>query len=186
MQQSKLLASELASTFLGEAGYRITSIAIFISVMGFINTSLISNPRIYYAMADDGTIPKIFKRVNEKTQAQEFALSFFTALMIIGLIWLGSFEKIINYVMFLDSFAIATAAATIFIFRRRMKETNYTGFKMKLFPWIPLLFMAILLSVTFNVFISDVRAAVTGLCIFAIGFPLYHLLKKVIGTTPAS
>jgi APA family basic amino acid/polyamine antiporter len=102
--------------------------------------------------------------------------------MIIGLIWLGTFEKIINYVMFLDSFAMVTAAATIFIFRRRMKEINYTGFKMKFFPWIPPLFMAMLLSVTFNVFISDVRAAITGLCIFAIGFPLYHLLKKVSGT----
>ncbi len=179
VQQSKLLASELANSFLGDIGYKITSIAIFISVMGFINTSLLSNPRIYYAMADDGILPKIFKRVNEKTQAQEFALSFFTVLMIIGLIWLGTFERIVNYVMFIDSFSMVTAAATIFIFRKRMKEMDYTGFKLKLFPWIPLVFMAMLLSVTYNVFISDVNAAITGLCIFAVGFPLYHLLKRI-------
>src|SRR5439155_13638481 len=78
VQNSKLLASELASVFLGPKGYTITSIAIFISVMGFINTSLISNPRIYYAMADDGILPHIFKKVNSKTQVQEFALLFFT------------------------------------------------------------------------------------------------------------
>jgi len=179
VQQSKLLAAELASSFLGEAGYKITSVAIFISVMGFINTSLMSNPRIYYAMAEDGIIPKIFKRVNEKTQVQQFALSFFTALMIIGLIWLGTFEKIVNYVMFIDSFSMVTAAATIFIFRKRMKDMNYTGFRLKLFPWIPLIFMAMLLTVTYNVFNSDVNAAITGLCIFAAGFPLYHLLKRI-------
>ena len=150
--------------------------------MGFINTSLMSNPRIYYAMAEDGILPKIFKRVNEKTQVQQFALVFFTALMIIGLIWLGTFEKIVNYVMFIDSFSMVTAAATIFIFRKRMKEMNYTGFKLKFYPWIPLIFMAMLLSVTYNVFISDVNAAITGLCIFAAGFPLYHLLKKVVKT----
>ena len=184
VQQSKLLAAELASSFLGEAGYKITSVAIFISVMGFINTSLMSNPRIYYAMADDGILPKIFKRVNEKTQVQQFALSFFTALMILGLIWLGTFEKIINYVMFIDSFSMVTAAATIFIFRKRMKDSGYTGFRLKLFPWIPLVFMAMLLTVTYNVFISDVNAAITGLCIFAAGFPLYHLLKRISKPSP--
>lgn len=183
VQHSRLLASELAGSFLGEAGYRITSVAIFISVLGFINTSLISNPRIYYAMAEDGILPKIFRRVNEKTQVQQFALSFFTALMILGLIWLGTFEKIVNYVMFIDSFSLVTAAATIFIFRKRMRDMSYTGFRLKLYPWIPLIFMAMLLTVTYTVFISDVNAAITGLCIFAAGFPLYHLLKRLSKTT---
>lgn len=182
VQQSKLLAAELASSFLGDAGSKITSVAIFISVMGFINTSLLSNPRIYYAMAEDGILPKIFQRVNSKTQSQEFALSFFTMLMVIGLIWLGTFEKIVNYVMFIDSFSMVTAAATIFIFRKRMQGSGYSGFRLKFYPWIPLIFMAMLLCVTYNVFNSDRQAAVTGVCIFAAGFPLYHLLKKLTRT----
>jgi len=179
VKQSKLLAAELASSFLGDAGFKITSGAIFISVMGFINTSLISNPRIYYAMADDKILPGIFKRVHERTQVQQFALIFFTSLMIIGLIWLGTFEKIVNYVMFIDSFALVTAAGTIFIFRKRMKGTEYNGFKIKFYPWIPIIFMAMLLTVTWNVFISEVNAAITGIIIFAAGFPLYYLLKKI-------
>ena len=184
VQQSKLLAAELASSFLGEAGCKITSAAIFISVMGFINTSLMSNPRIYYAMADDNILPGIFKRVNEKTQVQGFALIFFTSLMIIGLIWLGTFEKIVNYVMFIDSFALVTAAGTIFIFRKRMKNTMYKGFKIKLYPWIPIIFMIMLLTVTWNVFISDVYAAITGIIIFAAGYPLYFLLKRLNSKQP--
>jgi APA family basic amino acid/polyamine antiporter len=183
MQQSKLLASELAGSFLGSKGYAITSVAIFISVMGFINTSLISNPRIYYAMADDDILPHIFKKVNTKTQVQEFALTFFTALMLLGLVWLGTFERIVNYVMFIDSFSMVTAAATIFIFRKRMKDTGYSGFKIKLFPFIPLLFMVMLLSVTYYVFASDVNAALLGLIIFAAGYPLFYLLKKVSSRT---
>ena len=138
-----------------------------------------SNPRIYYAMADDNILPGIFKRVHERTQVQRFALIFFTSLMIIGLIWLGTFEKIVNYVMFIDSFALVTAAGTIFIFRKRMKDTAYNGFKIKFYPWIPLLFMAMLLTVTYTVFVSDVNAAIAGCCIFAAGFPLYYILKRV-------
>jgi APA family basic amino acid/polyamine antiporter len=186
VQQSKLLASELASVILGSGGYTIASIAIFISVMGFINTSLISNPRIYYAMADDGVIPQVFKKVNSKTQVQEFALIFFTLLMIIGLIWLGTFEKIVNYVMFIDSFSMVTAAATIFIFRKRMKGLVYSGFKIKFFPVVPLLFMVMLLSITYYVFVSDVAAAIFGLLIFAGGYPLYHILKKLSSKSASS
>jgi hypothetical protein len=40
--------------------------------------------------------------------------------------------------------------------------------------------MAMLLSVTYYVFISDVTAAVFGLFIFAAGYPLFYLLKILI------
>ena len=178
LKSSKLPAASLAGSFLGDAGSAVASVAIFISVMGFINSALLYNPRIYYAMAEDGILPAIFKKVNSRTQVQEFALSFFTGLMIIALIWLGSFEKIVNYVMFIDSFSLVTAAATVFIFRKRMKGKEYNGFSMKLYPWIPLLFMAMLLTVTLHVFISDKEAGQAGIWIFAMGFPLYHLLKR--------
>src|SRR6185436_2553146 len=102
VQNSKLLAAELAKSFFGEKGFAITSVAIFISVLGFINTSLMYNPRIYYAMADDKVLPEIFKKINSKTMTQEFSLSFFVALMILSLFLLGTFEKIVNYVMFID------------------------------------------------------------------------------------
>jgi APA family basic amino acid/polyamine antiporter len=131
-------------------------------------------------MAEDGILPRIFRKVNSNTQVQPFALCFFTGLMIIGLFWLGTFEKIVNYVMFIDSLSLATAAATIFIFRRRMRLQNYTGFRLPLFPWIPLLFIAVLIMVSYSVFISDVGAALTGLCIFAAGLPLFYLLKKIV------
>lgn len=179
VQQSKLLASELASALFGQKAFIITSIAIFISVAGFINTALLYNPRIYFAMAQDGLLPSIFKKVNHKTQVQQFALCFFTGIMLIALFWLGTFEKIVNYVMFLDSFALATAAATIFIFRHKMKTTNYTGFKIKPYPLLPLVFVTMLFTVTINVFVADVKAALGGLFIFAGGLPVYYLLKNV-------
>lgn len=178
VQHSKLIASELISNFFGVKGFAIASVAIFISVMGYLNTSLLYNPRIYYAMADDGILPSAFKKINSRTQVQEFALSFFTALMIIGLLWLGTFEKIINYVMFIDSFGLATAAATIFILRNKMKHSSYTGFRLRFFPFIPIVFVIVLLSVTYHVFMSDINSAMGGICLFAGGFPLYHILKK--------
>ncbi|MBL0309436.1 MAG: amino acid permease [Bacteroidetes bacterium] len=180
---SKLVAAELVKTFFGEKGFAITAVAIFISVLGFINTSMMHNPRMYYAMADDKILPEIFRRVNSKTMAQEFALSFFVGLMLLSLFMLGTFENILNYVMFIDSLSLVSAAGTIFIFRQRAKLQGTSEehiYKMKWYPLVPLLFMFVLLMVTVNVVWSDPRSALYGFLIFLAGYPLYKWMKKMV------
>ncbi|MBC8046369.1 MAG: amino acid permease [Fimbriimonadaceae bacterium] len=179
MKASPLIAKELAEAFFGNIGATIISIVLFISVLGFLNTSVMSNPRVYYAMADEKILPPIFKKVNTKTQVQEFGLTFFITIMIASVFLLGNFEDIINYVLFIDSISLASAAAAIFILRIR-SDKNYNGFKMKLYPIVPALFMITLLFVTYNTIIADSQSSFYGFLIFIGGFPLYHLMKKII------
>jgi APA family basic amino acid/polyamine antiporter len=184
VQQSKLLAAELAGAFFGQRGYMIASLAIFISVLGFMNTSFMSNPRVYYAMAEDRILPPIFQRINERTMTQEFGLSFFVALMIISLFLLGTFEKIVNYVMFIDCLSMVSAAGTIFIFRNRVRESGQPTagsiYQLRFYPWVPMLFIIVLIIVMINVLISDPLSSLYGFTIFLAGYPLYVLLRKVV------
>ena len=122
LKLSKLVASDLAGRLFGANGFDIVSVMIFVSVMGFVNATIMSVPRVFYAMAEDGMLPPIFKRVNNKTQTQEFALIFFIAIIIFSIFLLGTFEKIVGYVMSIDSIALATGAAAIFILRKRDKN----------------------------------------------------------------
>ena len=190
LQHSKLLAADLARSIFGERGSTFTSVVIFCSVLGFLNTSFMSNPRVYYAMADDRILPEIFKRVNTQTQVQEFSLVFFTAVMLLFLFLFGTFEKILNYIMFIDSIAMVTAAAAIFIFRHRAKAHEVaTGektdhiYRIKLFPLVPLVFMFVLLMVSVNVLLTDTISALYGMVIFAAGFPLYKLMQLLVAKT---
>ncbi len=176
---SKLVAAELAGKFLGSFGMKAASIIIFISVLGFLNTSLLTYPRIYYAMAEDKILPPVFKKINEKTQVGEFSLTVYYSLMVINVFFLGTFEKIVNYVMFIDSLALATAAATIFILRREQKNTQYDGYKIKLFPLVPLVFMVLIGAVMINVLISDIPSAMMGLLLFLLGYPIFILMRKM-------
>lgn len=180
LTHSKLVAADLARTLTGDIGYTFFSIAIFVSVLGYLNASLLSLPRVYYAMADDGILPPIFKRVNERTQTQEFALTFLVVVMLLSLFFLGTFEKIVSYVMSIDTVALASAAATLFVFRRRARSTDtYTGYRVWLYPILPALFIGFLLVVSANVIITDPGPAAVGWGLFASGFPLYYLLKRV-------
>ncbi|OIN57023.1 APC family permease [Arsenicibacter rosenii] len=180
LTNSKLVAADLARAMFGEWGGKLASVAIFTSVLGYLNASLLSLPRVYYAMADDGILPPAFKRVNARTQTQEFALTFLLAIMLISLFFLGTFEKIVNYVMSIDSIALASAAATLFIFRRRVAGNDpHTGYKVWAYPVIPLLFILFLVVVSVNVVISDPLTAAVGWGLFLSGWPLYYLLKRI-------
>ena len=180
LRNSKLVASDLARAMFGDWGGKLASVAIFVSVLGFLNASLLSLPRVYYAMADDGMLPAIFKRVNSRTQTQEFALTFLVAIMLLSLFFLGTFEKIVNYVMSIDSIALASAAATLFIFRRRVAgQDTYTGYRVWAYPMVPILFIGFLVVVSINVIISDPIPAAIGWGLFLSGWPLYYLLKRI-------
>lgn len=176
---SKLIASELAGAIFGNYGSNFISIGIFLSVLGFANVTIMSNPRVYYAMAEDKILPPIFKKVNEKTQTQEFALVFFITIIVLSVFLLGTFEKIVSYVMAIDSIALATACATVFVLRKRAgKNDSHDGYKLPFYPLLPIIFIVFLLMVTINVFKSDTIPALIGIGLLFAGWPLYYLLKK--------
>ena len=178
---AKLVAAEVAQICLGKVGYLFISLAIFFSAMGFLNVTLMQIPRSYYAIAKDGALPPIFMRVNEQTQVQEFTLSFFVAIILISIFLLGTFEKLVNYVMFLDSLNIAIVASTIFILRRRnYPQREYTGYRVIFYPILPAIFVLFLLGISMNVLMTETKSALMGLVVFIIGLPLFYFMRRIV------
>jgi APA family basic amino acid/polyamine antiporter len=118
---------------------------MFLSVMAYVNASIMSNPRVYYAMAEDKVLPPIFKRVNSRTQVQEFAVSVFVAFIVLTLFFSSSFTQVLSYVMFFDSISLITASAAIFVLRHRAKTSGDPEgiFKMRGYPWLPGFFIIV-------------------------------------------
>src|ERR1700758_64218 len=100
LQQTPALAAKMTGVLFGRTGYKITSILLFGGVLAYVNVNVLANPRVYYAMADDGILPPIFKKVNPKTQVQEFGMSFFVLMTLVILFFANSVNKVIDYVMF--------------------------------------------------------------------------------------
>ena len=124
LKGKQLLASELTKSFFGDVGFKVASVIVFTSVLGFLNASLMSNPRVFYAMADDKILPAIFKKVNAKTQTQAFGLSLFFLMILLTLFFVKDKDKLINYIIFIDNLSLVFATITIFILRKRMKEKS--------------------------------------------------------------
>jgi APA family basic amino acid/polyamine antiporter len=181
--ESKLAAAALSRATFGPSGEVLISIAVFLSAAGFVNATIIQMPRSFYAMAEDGVLPRAFLRVNPDTQVQEVGLLFFGATMLVPAFLLGSFEKLLNYVIFTDTLTLAVVASTIFVLRRRGMGDG--GFSMRGYPLLPAFYMICLLGVAARVFTLEPRLALAGIVILATGWPLYRLGHRLFGGAPA-
>lgn len=181
LKNSPALAAEMTGTIFGDSASVIVSVIMFLAVLAYVNASLLSNPRVYYAMAEENVLPPAFKKVNERTQTQEVALSAYVAIIIVFLFSLSSFQKILNYVMFFDSIGLIAACAAVFILRRRAKHTGEpTGiYKMKLYPWMTIIFIIGYALVNISVMYFEPNTAFIGFLLFIAGLPLYYLLQMI-------
>jgi APA family basic amino acid/polyamine antiporter len=182
LRTSTALASDMAAHMFGPHASKVVAVVMFFSVMAYVNASIMSNPRVYFAMAEDKVLPPIFAKVNEKTQVQEFATSVFVAFMVITLFITSSFSKALNYVMFFDSISIITAAAAIFVLRYRAKKAGEKPdvYKIPFYPWLPAIFVITYTLVNISIIYYNPVGSLVALVLFVSGWPLYFALKRLI------
>jgi APA family basic amino acid/polyamine antiporter len=182
LQQTPTLAAKMMGVLFGSAGYKIMSVLLFFGVLAFVNVNVLSNPRVYYAMAEDGILPPIFKKVNPKTQVQEFGMSVFVALTLVVLFFVGSFATLLKYVMFFDTIGLSLAALTVFILRKRARNMDTSEiYTIKWFPLVPLIFIISYWFVTINIFITFKENPYAGLiCLgcYVFGLIVYYIFAK--------
>ena len=174
---SSLVAATLSRATFGAAGEVVISLAVFLSATGFVNAMILQIPRSFHAMAANGVLPKAFMRVNPRTQANQAGLLFFGATMLLPAFLLGSFEKLLNYVIFTDMLSIAVVASTIFVLRRRHEGEG--GFAVPGYPLLPALFVAVLLGIAATVLINQPQLALAGTVILLAGWPLFRLGQRL-------
>jgi basic amino acid/polyamine antiporter, APA family len=179
---STLVAAALSRATFGPAGEALVSVAVFTSAAGFVNATILQMPRSFYAMAEDGVLPRAFLRVNPATQVQEAGLLFFGATMLVPAFLLGSFEKLLYYVVIIDTLTIACVASTLFVLRRR--GTGDGGYKMWGYPALPALYLACLLGVAARSIALEPRLAAAGLAILLSGWPLFRAGRRLFGQAP--
>lgn len=178
--KTESIAAVMAAHLFGSAGFQVVSWLFFFSVLGYVNVMLLANPRVLYAMSEEGTMPASFQKKNDKTGVMVFGLTVFTVLSIATLFYAQEFDIILNYIMFLDSIGMATSAATIFILRRnKVTHLDTAVYKVPLFPLLPIFYILAYVFIAGSVFVKDPAAGWNGLLIFAGFFIIYWLMDIV-------
>lgn len=179
MKGEKEIAFVVIEKVFGSKGAAIFSFFLFFGVLAYVNALLMSNPRVMYAMSDEGTIPKIFSKQNEKNGVLVVSLTVFALTCLVILFFAQTFDAILNFTIFLDCFGMVASSATIFKLRKQTKHLDGTGiYKMKLFPLLPLLFMLTYCFVGVSIAIQTPKTALIGTVVLGAFILLYFVSQR--------
>ena len=179
LKTSKNIAAIMASKIFGVDAERILSMLLFLSVLAYINVLLLSNPRVMVAMSEDKILPAAFQKRNSRG-ALTLALTVFAGLAAVIVFWAKEFDTLLSFTIFLDCFGMVLSAGSIFIIRKRTKHLDGTGiFSMKLYPLLPIIFIAAYSFVAISLLINETKLSLIGLGVLAGFIGLYFIVKAV-------
>jgi APA family basic amino acid/polyamine antiporter len=174
---SPRVAADALSAVMGPIGGTIISLTIFISTFGTTGIYTLTAPRIYYAMAKDGVFFKRIAEVHPRYHTPMFAILSQTVWAIVLLLFWGTYEKLISYVVFTDWIFFALAAFGIFILRKRQPKAE-RPYRTLGYPVTPIIFIAISVWFVLNTLIERPSESWAGLGFLALGVPVYYFWKR--------
>lgn len=158
---------------LGGPGAAMLSAGIAISAIGFLSQAVLTSPRVYYAMAQDGLFFQAVARIHPRTRVPIVAILLQGAFAIIIAVS-GTFLQIVNYVMSVELIFLTLTALSLFIFPRKDKAAGIDNRDvMPGHPVTTVVFAASTIAVVAAIFYEYPMNSAIGIGIAAAGIPVY-------------
>jgi len=165
---------------LGQRGAAFIAAAITISTLGFLSQSILTGPRVYFAMADDGLFFRAVAWLDPRTRVPVVAIvlqSVWTMIIAVS----GRYEQILNYVISMDFLFFGLTATTIFVFRRRARRGEMrasAGYRVPGHPVTTAIFAAVCGWVVGNTIYRYPQNSLIGFAFLLAGIPVYWFWSR--------
>jgi APA family basic amino acid/polyamine antiporter len=192
MAQSKLVAADVAERVVAGGGKWI-AVAVMLSTFGAANAVILTGPRLYYSMSQDGLLPSRLGGAHPRYHTPAAALVM-QATWSIVLLFSGTFDTLTDTLIFVSWFFYAANAAAVIVLRRREPDAP-RPFRVPGYPWVPVVFVAFGLAYLVLTLANDIGAyrqavaagkpallnSAIGLALMISGTPvyLYYRSRKV-------
>lgn len=175
LAQTSAPASAVMRFALGEHGARIIALGIAVSTLGFLSQSVLTAPRVYFAMAKDGLFFRQLAWIHPRTQAPVVAITI-QSIWTMVILLTGSYDKILNYVTSMDVIFWTLTAGCLFILRRRSPAKS--SFAMPGHPYTTAVFCLACAGVVANTVYRFPRNTLIGMAILAAGVLMYYIWRR--------
>ena len=172
---SERVGAAAADRIMGPLGATFVSITILLSIVGSANGHIMTAPRVYFAQARDGLFFRRFGEVHPRYLTPGFAIliqgvwSGFLAVT-------GSYETLVNYVMFATWIFYALAAAGVIILRRKQPDRP-RPYRMWGYPVTPLIFMSVALFMMYYLVTNRPVQSLAGFLMMLVGLVIYGIAQ---------
>jgi len=179
---SPLVAADAAQLLVGRLGVGIIAVVVMVATFSTLLGSMLTAPRIFFAMADDGLFFTSVARVHPRFHTPSVSIVL-TAALGVAFVLARTFEQLADqFVVAIFPF-YALAAAAVFVLRRRRPDLP-RPVRVLGYPVVPLLFVLASLLILGNALRE--HPAATGLAFAGIlvGIPVFFLWTRVAPRLP--
>ena len=168
----------LASRLLGgDVLANVILAGVLVSIFGTCNAVILTGPRIPFAMARDGVFFEGLVRVHDEFATPTNALLVQGIWSLALVFFLGTFENLIDLVIFATWLWVGLAGLAVIKLRKDRPDMR-RPYKVKLYPWVPLAFVVLSGIFTLNLILEDPGGSALGALIILAGLPVYLWLKR--------
>lgn len=171
----KTFVAQAGAILFGQAGGNVFAAIAAICVLGGLAAFMMSAPRVYYAMAQDGLFLHSIARTHPRFGTPVYAI-LIQGFVASALAVAGSFEKIEAYFIFVAVVFLTLTGAGLFVIRSRDSET-VPGF---LTPWYPLplaVFLVLMSLLLVLLGLHSPQQAILGSLVVLAGLPVYSAFR---------
>ncbi len=170
-----IIGVEVVKRIGGPIAVVAVSVLIMISTLGCTNSTILTAPRLYYKMANEGLFFKSLGKVHSKYKTPHWTL-IVQACWAICLVFSGSFDQLTDMLIFSAFLFYAGIAAAVIKLRKTMPDVE-RPYKVIFYPYVPIVFIVFCLVLIFITIKEKPQEAFTGLFLVFSGLPFYYYWK---------
>jgi APA family basic amino acid/polyamine antiporter len=171
-------ASDVMRAALGAPGAQWIAAGIAISTLGFLSQSMLTGPRVYYAMARDGVFFASVGKLSQRSRAPVVAITL-QGLAAIVIACSGTYGQILNFEVTVDFIFFAMTAASLFILRRRQIGSDTVTYRVPGHPFTTILFVLSCVGIVGSAIVASPPNSAIALGIMLAALPIYYYWRKL-------
>jgi amino acid transporter len=148
---------------------------VLVSSISGLNGSMMTGPRIFFAMADQGLFFRAVARVSPEFRTPSIAIWLATALGVVFVLTSGFAQLANKFILGIWPF-YALCVAGVFVLRRRRPEMP-RPYRVPGYPVVPALFLLASFGMVANALLADPWNTGITLATIGVGVPVYGLWK---------
>jgi APA family basic amino acid/polyamine antiporter len=177
MAQSPLITTTAAERIplLGTRGAAVIAAVVMISAFGALTGSMMTGPRIFFAMADRGLFFQAIARVSPRFQSPSVAIWLATGLGVLYVLMNDFAQLADRFILGIWPF-YALAVAAVFVFRKKRPDME-RPYRALGYPVVPALFLLASVAMVVNELATDTENTAVTLGIILAGIPVYYVWR---------
>jgi APA family basic amino acid/polyamine antiporter len=178
------VGAKLARVLFGSSAGAVMAVTFAVSALGALHCSLLSIPRIFYAMARDGLFPRAFACVDRRTSVPRTAIVCF-AIWVAVLTLIGGYDRLGNMAIFAAYLFYCCNVVGLMVLRRRWPNAK-RPFAVPAYPWIPLAFLLGSVAMLAATVARGAPEVIAALGLLTLGLTVYGMFRRISGRPTAA